>query len=59
MKNDAPSLQILQFSVVTEEKAAIRSSQRPSSTDSMEKPKGNWSFGLAATSGEKEPSYHL
>lgn len=63
MKNGAPSLQILKFSIATEEKAAIRSSQRPSSTDSMEKSSSTdsmeKSFGLTATSGEREPSCHL
>lgn len=54
MKNGAPSPQILKLSVVKEEKAAIRSSQRPSSTDSMEYPKE-----LTATSGEQKPSCHL
>lgn len=53
IKNGAPSLQILKFSTLTEEKAAIRFSQRPSSTDSMENPQRNWSFGLTATSGQK------
>lgn len=59
IKNGAPSLQILKFSIVTEEKAAVSSSQRPSSADSMEKPKRNWSFGLTATIGEKKSSCHL